>query len=144
MKSSKVSIKTRSPPASRSFKGQATKHTTVKWSIPRLKMIASGRKLTKVVELSRIQAAGTVHIHKRVYMGIQGYTGVHKGIHGFTRVYMRLQGYTRVDMGIQGYRRVHTGINGYTRVHMGIQRYTKVYKGMQGYTRVYMGIQGYT
>ena len=33
MKSSKVSIKTRSPPASLSFKGQATKHTTVKWSI---------------------------------------------------------------------------------------------------------------
>ena len=33
MKSSEVSIKTRSPPASLSFKGQATKHTTVKWSI---------------------------------------------------------------------------------------------------------------
>ena len=33
MKSSKVSIKTRSTPASLSFKGQATKHTTVKWSI---------------------------------------------------------------------------------------------------------------
>ena len=33
MKSSEVSIKTRSPPASFSFKGQATKHTTVKWSI---------------------------------------------------------------------------------------------------------------
>ena len=32
-KSSKVSIKTRSTPASLSFKGQATKHTTVKWSI---------------------------------------------------------------------------------------------------------------
>ena len=32
-KSSEVSIKTRSPPASFSFKGQATKHTTVKWSI---------------------------------------------------------------------------------------------------------------
>ena len=32
MKSSKVSIKTRSTPASLSFKGQATKHTTVKWS----------------------------------------------------------------------------------------------------------------
>ena len=32
-KSSEVSIKTRSPPASLSFKGQATKHTTVKWSI---------------------------------------------------------------------------------------------------------------
>ena len=31
--SSKVSIKTRSTPASLSFKGQATKHTTVKWSI---------------------------------------------------------------------------------------------------------------
>ena len=33
MKSSKISIKTRSTPASLSFKGQATKHTTVKWSI---------------------------------------------------------------------------------------------------------------
>ena len=32
MESSEVSIKTRSPPASLSFKGQATKHTTVKWS----------------------------------------------------------------------------------------------------------------
>ena len=32
-KSSEVSIKTRSPPASLSFKGQATKHTTVEWSI---------------------------------------------------------------------------------------------------------------
>ena len=31
-KSSEVSIKTRSTPASLSFKGQATKHTTVKWS----------------------------------------------------------------------------------------------------------------
>ena len=33
MKRSKVSIKTRSTPASLTFKGQATKHTTVKWSI---------------------------------------------------------------------------------------------------------------
>ena len=33
MKSSKVSNKTRSTPASLSFKGQASKHTTVKWSI---------------------------------------------------------------------------------------------------------------
>ena len=33
MKSSEVSIKTRSTLASFSFKGQATKHTTVKWSI---------------------------------------------------------------------------------------------------------------
>ena len=32
-KSSEVSIKTRSPPASFSFKGQPTKRTTVKWSI---------------------------------------------------------------------------------------------------------------
>ena len=34
MKWSEVSIKTRSTPASLSFKGQGTKHTTVKWSIP--------------------------------------------------------------------------------------------------------------
>ena len=33
MKSSEVSIKTRSTPASLSFQGQATKHRTVKWSI---------------------------------------------------------------------------------------------------------------
>ena len=33
MKSSELSIKTRSIPASLSFKGQATKHTTVKWII---------------------------------------------------------------------------------------------------------------
>ena len=33
MKRSEVSIKTRLTPASLSFKGQATKHTTVKWSI---------------------------------------------------------------------------------------------------------------
>ena len=32
-KSNEVSIRTRSPPASFSFKGQATKNTTVKWSI---------------------------------------------------------------------------------------------------------------
>ena len=32
-KSSEVSIKTWSTPASLSFKGQATKHTTIKWSI---------------------------------------------------------------------------------------------------------------
>ena len=32
-KSSEVSIKTSSTPPSLSFKGQATKHTTVKWSI---------------------------------------------------------------------------------------------------------------
>ena len=32
-KSSEVSIKTGSPPASFSFKGQGTKHTTIKWSI---------------------------------------------------------------------------------------------------------------
>ena len=33
IKRSEVSIKTRSTPASLSLKGQATKHTTVKWSI---------------------------------------------------------------------------------------------------------------
>ena len=36
MKRSEVSIKTRSTPASLSFKGQGTKHTTVKWSIKRV------------------------------------------------------------------------------------------------------------
>ena len=43
MKSSKVSIKTRSTPASLSFKGQATKHTTVKWSITERVVILSGK-----------------------------------------------------------------------------------------------------
>ena len=33
MKSREVSIKTRSTPTSLSFKGQATKHTNVKWYI---------------------------------------------------------------------------------------------------------------
>ena len=32
-KGSEVSIKTKSTPASLSYKGQGTKHTTVKWSI---------------------------------------------------------------------------------------------------------------
>ena len=36
MESSEVSIKTRSTPASLSFKGQATKHATVKWSIVKM------------------------------------------------------------------------------------------------------------
>ena len=32
-KNREVSVKTRSPPASFSFKGQAAKHATIKWSI---------------------------------------------------------------------------------------------------------------
>ena len=43
MKSSKVSIKTRSTPTSLSFKGQATKHTTVKWSIDTKEIISFHR-----------------------------------------------------------------------------------------------------
>ena len=39
MKSSEVSIKTRSTAASLSFKGQATKHTTVKWSIAKWRFV---------------------------------------------------------------------------------------------------------
>ena len=39
-KSREVFTKTRSTPASRSFKGQAIKHTTVKWSVvPKLKQV---------------------------------------------------------------------------------------------------------
>ena len=38
-KSREVSIKTKSPPASFSFKDQATKHTTVKWSIVSVKQL---------------------------------------------------------------------------------------------------------
>ena len=45
-KSSEVSIKTRSPPASFSFKGQATKHTTVKWSIGETEAPTHGLLLT--------------------------------------------------------------------------------------------------
>ena len=45
MKRSEVSIKTRSTPASLSFKGQATKHTTVKWSIVKT-LISKGRVKT--------------------------------------------------------------------------------------------------
>ena len=37
MKSSEVSIKIRSTPASLSFKGQVTRHTTVKWSIAEIR-----------------------------------------------------------------------------------------------------------
>ena len=43
MKSSKVSSKTRSTPTSLSFKGQATKHTTVKWSIDTKEIISLHR-----------------------------------------------------------------------------------------------------
>ena len=39
MKSSKVSIKTRSTPASLSFKGQATKLTAVKWSVSSARVV---------------------------------------------------------------------------------------------------------
>ena len=46
MKSSKVSIKTRSTPASLSFKGQATKHTTVKWSIT--KKVGKNKCMTEI------------------------------------------------------------------------------------------------
>ena len=45
MKSSEVSIKTRSTPASLSFKGQATKHTTVKWSITKLQLYVRCKNL---------------------------------------------------------------------------------------------------
>ena len=41
MKRSEVSTKTRSTPASLSLKGQATKHTTVKWSIAKWRFVAS-------------------------------------------------------------------------------------------------------
>ena len=72
-KSSKVSIKTRSTPASLSFKGQATKHTTVKWSIqstniwrkyyPRKKSrkdrhprkTSAGRRTTAIVDDKELQ-----------------------------------------------------------------------------------------
>ena len=40
-KSSEVSIKTRSTPASLSLKGQATKHTIVKWSITTFELICT-------------------------------------------------------------------------------------------------------
>ena len=46
-KSSQVSIKTRSSPDSFSFKGQATKHTTVKWST----QVLSSRNNYRYIEL---------------------------------------------------------------------------------------------
>ena len=56
MKSSEVSIKTRSTPASLSFKGQATKHTTIKWSmIKGLDFLCKGKQ-------SMIQRAFTPYI----------------------------------------------------------------------------------
>ena len=51
MKSSKVSIKTRSTPASLSFKGQATKHTTVKWSIGGFQVDLAGGSLPLIIRL---------------------------------------------------------------------------------------------
>ena len=45
MKSSKASIETRSTPASLSFKGQATKHTTVKWPIEQIRYIVGPRNI---------------------------------------------------------------------------------------------------
>ena len=54
-KSSEVSIKTRSTPASLSFNGEATKHTTVKWSIApntvanSTKIIVLATKIQKLV-----------------------------------------------------------------------------------------------
>ena len=54
MKSSKVSIKTRSTPASLSFKGQATKHTTVKWPIEQTILNYRFKSIDKYIE---------IHIH---------------------------------------------------------------------------------
>ena len=47
MKRSEVSIKTRLTPASLSFKGQATKHTTVKWSISPCQLCSERRSIWK-------------------------------------------------------------------------------------------------
>ena len=54
VKSSEVSIKTRSTPASLSFNGQATKHTTVKWSIVDT-LLASSATLKSVKPRSTFQ-----------------------------------------------------------------------------------------
>ena len=51
-KSSEVSIKTRSPPASFSFKGQATKQATVKWSITRAPALFGAQRNVKSGEMS--------------------------------------------------------------------------------------------
>ena len=52
MKSSEVSIKTRSTPASLSFKGQVTKHTTVRWSITTQQTLEGLRKRKRHLKTS--------------------------------------------------------------------------------------------
>ena len=61
MKRSEVSIKKRSTPASLSFKGQATKHTTVKWSIEHKMM--SAPLVDKIIGQSR-ETSDDTHVRK--------------------------------------------------------------------------------
>ena len=56
MKSSEVSIKTRSTPASLTIQDQVTKHTTVKWPIARELMSALSREQTAVGTKSQVVA----------------------------------------------------------------------------------------
>ena len=58
MKRSEVSIKTRSTPASLSFKGQAIEHTTVKWSI-------RGNKVIKLLPLIHRTVATQNHRQRK-------------------------------------------------------------------------------
>ena len=47
-KSSEVSIKKKVTPASLSFIGQATKHTTIKWTIPAIYMYINELRIFRV------------------------------------------------------------------------------------------------
>ena len=72
MKRSKVSIKTRSTPASRSLKGQATKHTTVKWSIWR-----TGMKNFNAVSHNRARPYFQIQHGRGEVRACQVYSNVH-------------------------------------------------------------------
>ena len=63
MKSSEVSIKTSSTAASLSFKGQVTRHTTVKWSIYSVPAVPNTTSVTQRLSLSclcRVQIMANV------------------------------------------------------------------------------------
>ena len=72
MKNKKVCGKTRSPPASRLFKGQGTEHTTVKWPIGnrRQKLFSSPKWLlmqTKTMFFCQLKEVGVLHIKSVVH-----------------------------------------------------------------------------
>ena len=72
-KSSEVSIKTRSTPASLSSIGQVTKHTTVKWSI------AKGTCIIQLCFSMLLAALHKYYLHLSCFLVLQGY--IHVYIH---------------------------------------------------------------